>query len=69
MGPDWKPRRPVVSQGGSFITRIKVSHMTYHSGKPKKLWNVQSIKGTTRNVIVQKGKVYYHNIKVIALVI
>ena len=53
----------------TLITSIKVIYMTTHSRKPYKLINMHFIKGTMWNVTIQKGKIYYINIKVIAFII
>ena len=43
--------------------------MIADSSKPNKLRNVYTIRSTTRNVTIQKRKIYYIKIKVIALII
>ena len=43
--------------------------MIADSSKPKKLRNVYTIRETARNVTIQKRKIYYIKIKVIALII
>ena len=43
--------------------------MTRHSIKPNKLRNVNPVRGSTGNVTIQKWKIYYIKIKVIALFI
>ena len=48
---------------------IEVSHMTGHCSKANKLRNVNTLRGRTGNVPIQKGKIYYVKIKVIALII
>ena len=53
----------------TFITGIENSHKTRHSSKPNKLRNVDPVRGRTENVAIQKWKIYYIKIKVIALII
>ena len=53
----------------TFITGIEISHMTRHSSKSNKLRNVNPVRGRTGNVTIQKWKIYYIKIKVIALII
>ena len=53
----------------TFITGIEISHMTGHSSKPNKLRNVNPVRGSTGNVTIQKWKIYYIKIEVIALII
>ena len=48
---------------------IEISHMTRHSSNPNKLRNVNPARGRTGNVTIQKWKIYYIKIKVIALII
>ena len=43
--------------------------MIADSSKPNKLRNVYTIRSTTRNVTIQKRKIYHIKIKVIALII
>ena len=43
--------------------------MTRHSSKPNKLRNINPVRGRTGNVTIQKWKIYYIKIKVIALII
>ena len=49
----------------TFITSIKVIYMTTLSSKSYKLRNIHSIRGTT----IQKVKIYYIKVKVIAFII
>ena len=53
----------------TFITGIEISHTTRHSSKPNKLRNVNPVRGRTGNVTIQKWKIYYIKIKVIAIII
>ena len=53
----------------TFITSIKVNYMHTHSSKSYKLKNINFIRGTTWNVVIQKEKIYYIKIKVIAFII
>ena len=43
--------------------------MIADSSKPNKLQNVHTMRSTTRNVTIQKRKIYYVKVKVIALII
>ena len=43
--------------------------MTRHSSKPNKLRHINPVRGRTGNVTIQKWKIYYIKIKVIALII
>ena len=45
----------------SFVTSIEVRQMIRHSCKPNKVWNVNIIRGGTRNVGIQNWEIY--NIK------
>ena len=47
----------------------EVCNMMADSSKPNKLRNVYTIRSTARNVTIQKRKIYYVKIKVIALII
>ena len=42
--------------------------MTTHSNKSYKLRNIHSIRGTTWNVTIQKGKIYCIKIKIITVI-
>ena len=43
--------------------------MTRHSSKPNKLRNVNPVRDSAVNVTIQKWKIYYIKIKIIALII
>ena len=48
---------------------IQIFYTTTHSSKSYKMRNIHSIRGTTWNIAIQKGKIYNIKIKVIAFII